>query len=841
MAIAFDADSNVAAGTGNLSWTHTPVGTPRGVIVLIVQDEAGGATDDITSVEYGGVLMTRADAILHVNGTEDGSLYAYFLGSGIPTGAQTVLVTVSGATSKRAVAITVTAAADTAVEDTATLDSASDSAPDVDLITGAGVECFIAGAMHSGENNPANIDDGADYTTILEHDFGNASCNWCRRTSNSTGGTVNINWTNSVNEAGVVAIAVKEAGAATVTRLIQDALLLSEQARQLADRPRKILDTLLLSDAQRRTVDVARLIADALLLSDAFTAEKIFGGVFARLIQDALLLSDLFTQKSPLTAAEGFSDNFNDNSRDVAKWNENGTIWYQGTFNPAHAVAETNQQVRITLSGTEIGFNGYSSVGLYNLTGSHVRVEVVETGRRAATGADSIQTVLLLGTSTTLYAAIYVLGQIIAFERGNPFTVTTLAFDPAIHHHWRIRHDTGDDTLRFETSLDGVTWTQRKTAARTFDITAIRFEIIAGVALDVTANPGAPFFDNFNTTASQVYPRPVADRLLLEDLFTATFVSEAAVVHFRLVQDGILMADAPQQDRHLHLREPLLLSDQLRQEAARVRAILDAMLVSDQTRQQADRAASILDRLLLADQTLQQAERQARLQDALLLSDAQRRVVDTARLLAETVLVSDASVVTADRRRQILDALLLSDLFTAERISEGAAQVITRLVQDALLLTDVYRREQEMVVRVSAGLADTYLLDRHLHLREQVELLGEISKEALRLRAIADLISTMDTTAATAVRMRLIADVVPLADAVRKVQEMIVRAPISLVDSVIATLFETIIRILTGIRIALVDPLGRNHDVRFRDPLGRATGDRTQTPFVRTIGWRNQP
>ena len=38
MAIAFDAESNVAAGTGTLSWTHTPVGAPAGVIVLIVQN-----------------------------------------------------------------------------------------------------------------------------------------------------------------------------------------------------------------------------------------------------------------------------------------------------------------------------------------------------------------------------------------------------------------------------------------------------------------------------------------------------------------------------------------------------------------------------------------------------------------------------------------------------------------------------------------------------------------------------------------------------------------------------------------------------------------------------------
>jgi len=510
------------------------------------------------------------------------------------------------------------------------------------------------------------------------------------------------------------------------------------------------------------------------------------GVVNERLVQDRILMRD--TGMLPTD----FVDNFNDNLRDEARWRVDAILF--GTVQTAHAVAETNQQLRITLAAAAVGANGYSSLFRYNLTGSHVRIEVAEP-KQGAGGV--IITSLVLGTGLDVFAEIRLQGDTLFFIRRGPFVQSTIAFDPTVHHHWRIRHEPSDNTLRYETSADAVSWTERASHAVTFAITSVLFEL-TGATADALSPSVTLVFDNFNTTASQVYTWPVEDSLLMPDTAAPT-------------------AEHP-------------------------RAILERLLLSDQTRQEAARMASILDRMLLSDQTRQQADRQARVQDALLLSDTQRRTVEAARAITDALLLSDRTVVTAERRREILDALLISDVITAAKIvgAEGA-QVITRLVQDALLLADVYRREQEMVVRASVGMADLFVLERHLILRERVELLGEISKEALRLRAIVDLVSTMDTTAATAVRMRLIADAIPLADAVQKIQEMIIRAPISLVDSVTSTLFETIIRILTGIAIRLVDPLGRNHDIRFRDPLGRAAGDRTQTPFVRAVGWRTQP
>lgn len=211
MTIAFDTTSNVAVSTGNLSWTHTPVGTPKGVIVLISQNAAAG--DQVTSVTYGGVSMTEvAGSPLAKNlGDEDGALYGYFLGTGIPTGAQTVFVTVSVATNRRAVCYTVTAATDTEVEDTTATDLNAVANPSVNVTLG-GTGAFVAGVMHSGQDDITSIASAAGCTDVLEHDHGSTCSVWNRRTNIETGsGNFAVGWTATIEDSGILAVAIREA------------------------------------------------------------------------------------------------------------------------------------------------------------------------------------------------------------------------------------------------------------------------------------------------------------------------------------------------------------------------------------------------------------------------------------------------------------------------------------------------------------------------------------------------------------------------------------------------------------------------------------------------------
>jgi len=209
VAIAYDAVSNVAAGTGGLSWTHTPTGTPKGVLVLIAQNV--GATDEVTGVTYGGTAMGEValSPVLHTTGSEDGALYGYFLGSSVPTGAQTVSVSVNGTgSSKRAVAISYTALGDTAVEDTTIVEAGSGADPTATLTTS--VETAIAGVLHSGVQAPSGIANGGSYTEIIEHDFGSQNAAWQRGTNNFASGSPTCGWTVATEENAVLAVAIKD-------------------------------------------------------------------------------------------------------------------------------------------------------------------------------------------------------------------------------------------------------------------------------------------------------------------------------------------------------------------------------------------------------------------------------------------------------------------------------------------------------------------------------------------------------------------------------------------------------------------------------------------------------
>src|SRR5690348_18115984 len=88
---------NLRTGTtGPWTWSHnTGTTSPEGVVVMICHGTEN--TDLVVSVTYGGVAMTRVQTNQDTT-TEPGRSYIYFLGSGVPTGTQTVSVDLTSAT-----------------------------------------------------------------------------------------------------------------------------------------------------------------------------------------------------------------------------------------------------------------------------------------------------------------------------------------------------------------------------------------------------------------------------------------------------------------------------------------------------------------------------------------------------------------------------------------------------------------------------------------------------------------------------------------------------------------------------------------------------------------------
>ncbi len=208
-AVAHDASSHDAAAasgaTTNFSWTHTPVGTPKGVIVLVVQSTL--STDQVSSVTYGALTLTRVARACDT-ATEPGCVYAYFGGSSVPTGAQTVTVNVSGSSGKHASAITLTAAGNTEVVTSDATITADATNPTVTLNLG-GRTSFVAEGVYSGVANVTSITPFTGWTSRFEDDFGAFVDGYY--TYDTVGSTnVSAGWTQATDDAAMVALAVSE-------------------------------------------------------------------------------------------------------------------------------------------------------------------------------------------------------------------------------------------------------------------------------------------------------------------------------------------------------------------------------------------------------------------------------------------------------------------------------------------------------------------------------------------------------------------------------------------------------------------------------------------------------
>lgn len=179
MAIAFDAASvDGGVGTGDRSWTHTPVGTPKGVLVLVA---VSTQADEITTCTYGGVDVPQValSPVLHNESLgENGGVHAFYLGTGIPTGAQTVLVSTSGTSqSKRAGCITYTASSDTEVVDTSSTQGPATANPSVTLSL-ASRSCACALVWYSGQGAVTGVTPLTNWTTRHEQDWGADTGGW---------------------------------------------------------------------------------------------------------------------------------------------------------------------------------------------------------------------------------------------------------------------------------------------------------------------------------------------------------------------------------------------------------------------------------------------------------------------------------------------------------------------------------------------------------------------------------------------------------------------------------------------------------------------------------------
>lgn len=200
------------------------------------------------------------------------------------------------------------------------------------------------------------------------------------------------------------------------------------------------------------------------------------------------------------------SDDFDDNSRDTAKWTL-GSIAFE---NAGVGVAEANQQIEITpLALTaDPAIYGYKSVETYDFTSREASIRI------AADIDPNTEAWLVVAIDADNYFRTWVAsGTLQTRSRvgANNTNESHGTFNFATHTYWRIRHDQTPDQIVWEYSSNGGEWIELRRLARPVTITAISIYISGGTGSSI-ASPGLVKFDDFNlrTPLAEVFERSTA-------------------------------------------------------------------------------------------------------------------------------------------------------------------------------------------------------------------------------------------------------------------------------------------------------------------------------------------
>ncbi len=223
MAVAHDAASESHTGaTGSIneasfSWSHNPVGTPRGVLVFVVN--VSGITFSSTAVTYDGAALSKINAAQAVDSAgEPGFVDVYFLGSGVPTtDPATIIVTRdNGAEEMWAVGITVTAAGDTELyttsiaklegDGTLAEQSVDDGSPGTNSLRYAGGFSGLAAPPGPGANS----------TAVHDFDTGQQTAAVVRETTAGQGSR-SVGFSAASDDRAVTHFAIRETGGGTIS------------------------------------------------------------------------------------------------------------------------------------------------------------------------------------------------------------------------------------------------------------------------------------------------------------------------------------------------------------------------------------------------------------------------------------------------------------------------------------------------------------------------------------------------------------------------------------------------------------------------------------------------
>lgn len=185
-----------------------------------------------------------------------------------------------------------------------------------------------------------------------------------------------------------------------------------------------------------------------------------------------------------------FHDDFDDNATDAARWSAYG--------NPAplsERVREVNGRVEIRPRSNHTGVHsGYFSISRYDLTDSHVHIELVQP-LRSAPGAETVFSVEADEDNALFFSIEGGALRCLERSRGVRALLKQVPYDPVKHRWLRLREEAGK--TYWEVSPDGEVW---GTLAGKSDPLSLRTVLVKfqGGLNEPVSSPGVAVFDNFN-------------------------------------------------------------------------------------------------------------------------------------------------------------------------------------------------------------------------------------------------------------------------------------------------------------------------------------------------------
>jgi hypothetical protein len=186
----------------------------------------------------------------------------------------------------------------------------------------------------------------------------------------------------------------------------------------------------------------------------------------------------------PLSSLFPQSDNFDDNTRDAKKWNAPAL--------PDFVILEQTGRLEITPGATSANYDGYTSATNLDLTDARASIEASTVQRIDGFGS---YFVLRHSVGNDLLFGIRDSNLVMQQEVSGIVTAPTVPYDAVQHRFWRFRHNRANDTMNWETSPDGTTWTTQSTRPAQFPLTNLQALLIAGKQAATTPTATA-FFDN---------------------------------------------------------------------------------------------------------------------------------------------------------------------------------------------------------------------------------------------------------------------------------------------------------------------------------------------------------